>query len=42
MSVICIVLVASILADAWDAIEKWIAQYYPRVKFNRARQFKFN
>ena len=40
MSVICIVLVASILSDAWEAIERRIAQ--PRVKLCRARQYKFN
>ena len=42
MSVICIVLVASILCDAMEAIEKRMKDArYPRA-FNRARQYKFN
>ena len=42
MSVICIVLVASILSDAWEAIERRINERYARVKFYRPRQYKFN
>lgn len=42
MSIICIVLVASIMCDAMEAIERRANDRRNRYKLNRARQYKFN